>query len=214
MRAQQRGGSDLRGGYAIHVRAPRAAGNGRVEVQRVLHVARGMVGRHVECFEIVIVVFDFGAFEDLVAHARENILDLLTDAHERMHASDGDLPAGERDVDGAGGWTRGIDRGARVAYRGLDIGLERVDEPAEFPALFGGNGPEALEQRRHQAVASAQKVVVQRLEIAVGGGGGEPRAELRAQRLYVGAVDGFRHSPGREARPWPAPPPERTRRTR
>ena len=50
------------------------------EVERVLHVARGCSARHVERFEVVVVVFDLRAFEDLEAHAREDGLDAL--AHD------------------------------------------------------------------------------------------------------------------------------------
>src|SRR6185295_6737450 len=78
VRAQQRRGAHLRVGHAPAVRAPRAADDRRVEVERVLHVARGMIGRHVERLEVVEVVLDLRAFENLVAHVREDVLD---DAH-------------------------------------------------------------------------------------------------------------------------------------
>ena len=60
---------------------------GALEVERVLHVARGMIRRHVERFEVVVVVFDLRAFEDLVAHAGEDVLDLLAHAHQRVDAA-------------------------------------------------------------------------------------------------------------------------------
>ena len=47
-----------------------------------------MLGRHVERFEVVVVVLDFGAFEHLVAHAREDRLDLLADDRQRMAVAD------------------------------------------------------------------------------------------------------------------------------
>ena len=58
------------------------------EIERVLHVARRMLGRHVERFEVVVVVFDFGAFEHLIAQAREDRFDLLADDGQRMAMAD------------------------------------------------------------------------------------------------------------------------------
>ena len=119
------------------MRTPGAADDRRVQVERVLHVARGMVRRHVERFEVVEVVFDFGAFEDLVAHAGEDVLDLLADAHQRVDAAERQLAAGQRDVHGARGRPRGLERRALLVERGLDLGLERVDERAELAPGLG-----------------------------------------------------------------------------
>ena len=47
---------------------------GVAEIQRVLHVARGMLGRHVQRVEAVPLVFDFRPFDDREAHAREDRL--------------------------------------------------------------------------------------------------------------------------------------------
>ena len=58
------------------------------EIERVLHVARRMVGRHVERFEVVVVVLDLGAFEHLIAETREDLLHLLADEAERMPRSE------------------------------------------------------------------------------------------------------------------------------
>ena len=103
VRAKQRGGADLRVGYVAAMRAPRPAGDRRVEVQRVLHVARGMIRRHIERFEVVEVVLDLGALEDLVAHVREDVLDVAPHAHQGMDASHRQRPAWQRDVDRASG---------------------------------------------------------------------------------------------------------------
>ena len=145
----------------------------------------------------------------------ENILDLLTDTrHEWMDASDGDLPSGERDVDGAGGWTPGIDRGAPVAESPTRCPLLSVltSRPNSRRAS-AGTVARLLRSAVTEPFRRPRKSSLSVLEIAIGGDGGEPRAKIRAQRFYVGAVDGFRHSQGREARPWPAPLPGRTLRT-
>jgi hypothetical protein len=67
--------------------------------------------------------------------------------------------------------------------RRFDLALEGIDELTDLAARLGGYCPETFEQRRDRAVASAQEVVVEGLEVSVGGGGGEPRTETRAQRL-------------------------------
>ena len=105
---------------------------GTLEIERVLHVAGRMVGRHVERFEVVIVVFDFGAFENLVAHAREDVLDLLTHLHERMHAPERQPSAGQRHVHRAGRHLRRLQFLRRVGERRFDLLLQRVDERAEL----------------------------------------------------------------------------------
>ena len=46
----------------------------RREIERVLHVARWMLGGHVQRVEAVPLVFDFRAFDDGEAHAREDLL--------------------------------------------------------------------------------------------------------------------------------------------
>ncbi len=60
-------------------RRARSRAHGGREIERVLHVARGMLGRHVERFEVVIVVFELGAFDDQEAEAREDGFDALAE---------------------------------------------------------------------------------------------------------------------------------------
>ena len=73
------------------MRPPDAADDRRLQVERVLHVARGVVRRHVQRLEVVEVVFDFRAFEDLVAHAGEDVFDLAADTHQGMDAAERQL---------------------------------------------------------------------------------------------------------------------------
>ncbi len=47
-----------------------------VAVEGVLRIARGMVLRDVERFEVVVIEFDFGPVEHLVAHRQEEIFEL------------------------------------------------------------------------------------------------------------------------------------------
>ena len=63
-------------------------GTARREEEGVLHVARRVLGRHVQGFEVVVVVLDLRALEDLVAHPAEDRLDLVADVRERMEAAE------------------------------------------------------------------------------------------------------------------------------
>ena len=150
---------------------------GCAEVQRVLHVARRVLGRHVERLEVVEVVFDFGAFEDLVAHAREDVLDLLTDAHQRMHVTERCESAGQRDVDGAGRRPRRLQRVPLLLDRVFDFGLERVDQTAEFAARLMRQRAERLHQAGNRSGLAAEKLVLKRLQRGDGLGRLEAGAE-------------------------------------
>ena len=101
--------------------APRAADDRCAEIQGVLHVARGMVGRHVQGFEVVVVVLDLGSLEDLVTHVGEDVFHLLPDAHQRVHAADRDRSAGEGHVYCASGRDRRLDSRALVVQRRFDL---------------------------------------------------------------------------------------------
>src|SRR5262245_54861338 len=73
------------------------------EVQRVLHVARGMLRGHVQRVEAVPLVLGLGAFDDGKSHAREDLLELVADDGERMTVPEARRASGQRDVDGSGG---------------------------------------------------------------------------------------------------------------
>ena len=70
------------------------------EIQRVLHVARGMLGRHVQRVEAVPLVFDLRAFDDREAHAREDVFHAVAHERQRMAMAERAAGAGQRDVDG------------------------------------------------------------------------------------------------------------------
>src|SRR3546814_18195169 len=68
-------------------------------VERVLHRARRMRFRNIECAEVVEVVLDLRPFDDFEAHLAEDFGNALDRAGDRMQAPDGLAAAGERDVD-------------------------------------------------------------------------------------------------------------------
>ena len=82
--------------------APAVALDRRGQVERVLHVARRMLGRHVERVEAVPLVFDLGAVDDGEAHPREDGLHALAHDGQRVAVSERGLASRQRDVHGAG----------------------------------------------------------------------------------------------------------------
>ena len=69
-----------------------------------------MFRRHIERFEVVVVVLDLGAFEHLIAQAREDRLDLLAHDRQRMAVANRRSAAGQRDIDGADRRFRRVER--------------------------------------------------------------------------------------------------------
>ena len=71
--------------------------------QRVLGVARGVAGRKVQRFEIVVVGLDLGAQTNGVPHRRKDGDDLVHGADERVLGAESAAGAGEGDIDRVGG---------------------------------------------------------------------------------------------------------------
>ena len=78
---------------------PLSPWNRRGQIQRVLHVARGMLGRHVERIEAVPLVLDLGPFDDGEPHAREDGFHALAHECQRMPVAEARHRPGQRDVD-------------------------------------------------------------------------------------------------------------------
>ena len=124
------------------------ASDRRREIQRVLHVARGMLGRHVQRVEAVPLVFDLRAFDDGEAHARE---DRLPSDRERWSSGwrwpSARHAAGQRDVDGAGR--------PRERAGALDVvGPARFDAPASARWRAGRCRASRRRARRRSAASS------------------------------------------------------------
>ena len=109
---------------------------GAARYKRVLHVARGMLGRHVERFEVVVVVFELVAFDDEKPEAGEDGFDALAQDGERMTVTDAWSAPRKRDVDGAVGWTGGADGRELRRELFLDANLQLVDLLSEFRTVL------------------------------------------------------------------------------
>ena len=77
-------GSRPRRAAAVAVAVAGDGGSGVARYSVSCMSRAGCSARHVERFEVVVVVLDLGPFEDLVAEAREDLLHLLADEAERM----------------------------------------------------------------------------------------------------------------------------------
>src|SRR5205807_1916505 len=69
------------------------------EVERVLHVARGMVARDVQRLEVEVVGLDLGPLADREAEAGEDRDDLVVDAREGMERAAGRAPPRQREIE-------------------------------------------------------------------------------------------------------------------
>ena len=67
-----------------------------VEKERVMHLARRVLGREVEPAEVVVVGLDVRAFRDLKAHVSKNSDNLVHDLADRMDLTGTRCPASGR----------------------------------------------------------------------------------------------------------------------
>ena len=126
-----------------------------------------MVSRHVERFEIVIVVLGFGPPQDLESQPGKDGLDLFSERRERVTVSEPNRSAGEGDVDAADRTATGLERLALGRQRLVDVVLEGVRRLTECATLFRRDAGHALEKGRHGATLSPQVAVAEILQATV-----------------------------------------------
>ncbi len=106
-----------------------------------------MLGRHVERFEVVVVVFELGALDDEEPEPREDGFDSLAKDGERMAMADARPAARQRDVDRAlPGRPRGAVGGQPGSELRLDLLFQLIGELAEPRPLGRRRLTERLEQ--------------------------------------------------------------------
>ena len=86
----------------LHRRGVRAQQAAVREIERVVHRARRMMRREIQRLEVVPVVFDLGTVGEVEAEPREDLVDALERARDRMQAAALAVAAGQRDVDAFG----------------------------------------------------------------------------------------------------------------
>ena len=187
------------------------------EVEGVLHVAGGVLRRHVERLEAVVVVLHLGPVVHQVAHAEEDVLDLLAHDRERMAAALRGQAARQGHVDALAGEAQRA-RGAlerrrlRLEAR-LQLALQRVQLLAGGLLLAPATACRSeLMQLGEGARLAPEEAVADRLQR----GGRRRRLEV-AVELPRGAAATCAPSPGLAraagswtrracARRWRAPP--------
>ena len=100
----------------------RRAGAGQIE--RVVHLARGMFRRNIEGVEIVKIVFDIGAFGDGKAHLAEDRDAFVHRPADRMETALRNATDRQRDVDC-------LLRQTNVEPAILELGAARLDRPGD-----------------------------------------------------------------------------------
>jgi hypothetical protein len=150
------------------------AQRGLVRVERVLHVARGVVGRDVQRFEVVPVELDLRPARDLVAEPREDAGDLLGRPGDGVAVPARDEPARrERHVDGRALQLRLelrlLEPAAGAVELLLDVRLDAVRDLADARAVLGGELAHAAQHRGELALL-AEEADPQLLERLLVGG--------------------------------------------
>ena len=163
--------------------------SGRREIQRVLHVARGMIGRHVERFEVVIVVLELRPLEDEEAHAAEDRFDALAQQRQGMTVAERRGPARQRDVHRVRRRARRLGRRDALVEARFDLLLQLVRQLAEERTRVGGRRPERLEQRGDEPALSREIPIAHGAERGRARGLREIALELRPEGLDVGWKD-------------------------
>jgi hypothetical protein len=101
-------------------------GHRRRQVERVLHVARGVLRGHVERLEVVVIVLELGPLHDEKAHAGEDGLEPLPEERQRMAMPEERRASGQRDVDRVAGGARGRRGREPFGQRRVDLLFELI----------------------------------------------------------------------------------------
>ena len=149
---------------SVRAIAVAVAADRRRQVERVLHVARGVLRRHVQRVEAVPLVLGFRPLDGGEAHAREDLLELVAHDGQRMAMAEARHPPRQRHVDGAGG--RGVLRRLLVGLPArFDGDFQGVGVLADVLLLIGRRAANQLHPRRDDAVLASEIAVAQRLAL-------------------------------------------------
>ena len=147
-----------------------------------------MVFRDSQRFEVIVVEFDLGAFDDGEAHRDECLEDVAKGAGDGVEAADGPGASGERDIDPAS-----FDDGELLSFdlfffrcqRPLERRLQPVGGRSQGAPFFEGKRAEAAQHLREASLASevGDSPGVKRFRVL---GGGEIASRLRFDIVEVG----------------------------
>jgi hypothetical protein len=159
-----------------------------VDEERVLHVARGVVGRRVERVEVVPLGLDPGTGAHLEAEAVEDRLDLAPHERQRVQRAERLAARRQRDVDDArqvGGQARLVEGGESFGDRALDARLGAVRGLADRGALRRRELAERLHQLGHLPLL-AEVARLREADLFLGRERADLARELRGEPIELG----------------------------
>jgi hypothetical protein len=141
-----------------------------------------MLRRHVERFEVVVIVFELRAFGDVETHPKEDLFDTLAQQRERMPMTDERRAPGKRDVDRVNDRSRERGVGEPRLQRLFDVLLEEIRIASERRPLVWRRGRDVFEECGDQPALAGQIAISQRAQVGLARRRGELTLELRFER--------------------------------
>ena len=164
-----------------------------VEVHGVVHAPGRMGRRHVEGPEVVPIRFGLRAFGHFVAHAHEDVFQLVAGLGDQVQVTAGlgrgdllgdDLGQVEAVRDQGGGTFRPGQLGPAGRQPGLERGPDTLEPPSGFLALLGIEGADrAVGPGQDRALA--EPLGLDRGQVIGGRGGGNGRLALPGDLLRI-----------------------------
>ena len=140
-----------------------------------------MLRRHVERFEVVVIVLELGPFGDEEAEAEEDLLDAVAEQRQGMAMADERRPAGKRDVDPVRGRTRRGGVGEARLQRVFDVLLEEVRVAPERGPPVRRRLRDVFQEGGGEAAFAGEIAISQRAQFGFARRGGEFTLELRSE---------------------------------
>ena len=131
----------------LHGRRVRAQDAAALDVEGVLHVARGVVGRHVQRLEVVPVGLDLRPRADHEPELEEDVLDLAPHLRQRVQRPQPPTARRQRHVDDARqvfAQALLVEPGQPLGDRLLDLGLDAVRRLTDGRTLPAGMRPSSF----------------------------------------------------------------------
>ena len=126
------------------------------DIERVLHIARGVILRQIQRFEVEVVALDLGSLLDGKAHLQEDLLDAVQRDRERVQMPHGRRPPRQGHVDLLGGNL--VRKFPLRQFLGLcrkqllEFGTRLVDDLADARTLLLCEGAHAAQECGHLAL--------------------------------------------------------------
>ena len=118
-------GADSVHSACLHRRCLRTQQTAGINIERVLHITRRVIGRQVQTLEIVIIQLHLRALLDGVAHTEKNLLDLIDHQCQRMSGAQLGRLARQGNIQSLGSQTQSLSPGGQLAAFALQRTVQR-----------------------------------------------------------------------------------------